>query len=259
MRIEDAKRYIFGGHAVAAEAHIRRPQDHICWIQGAMALPVTGGYGKIEVPANRCVVPGRPGNISFDSASAFVSGDFVGGGDPDGPTRVVTAAYVNGLSVFDRLRVKSLAAHLITEDPRNGQPRFTFGGTNPITKAAEQDPIIDLRIDGFPVHIEFNPVFRQFCTLEELQEEYDDDEDFFTASIVKSLSFPDGTPRDMKVEGNVITVANFARIHVGELLIEKRSRHLTLLRLQFDPSGRDNDAYGDVGSDPQPWPPIRGG
>lgn len=256
MRIEDTKRYIFGGHAVAAEAHIRKPQDHICWIQGAMALPVTGGYGKVEAPANRCVVPGRSGSISFDSASAFVSGDFVQGDDRESPTRIVTASYVNGLNVFERLRVKSLAAHLIADDPRKGQPRISFGATNPITKAAEPDPIVDLRIDGFAVAIEFDPVVRQYCTLEELQEQYHDKRKYFTASIVKSLSFQNGKPRDTTIHDNVITVANFARIFVGELLIQQRSRNLTLLRVQYDSDGKDNDSFANSVPDPQPWPPT---
>jgi hypothetical protein len=263
MPVTSLKRYVFGGHAVATEAHIRTPQDHICWIQGAMALPATGGYGKIEVPGQKCPIPGRGSSISFDSAAAFVSGDFVNGGDPDAaddpdsPTRVVTAAYVTGLNVLDRLRVKSVSAHLVADDPRDGQPRVQFGETNPITRDSEQDPIVGLTIDGFPLLIEFNSIFRALCTLEEVQDEFGDEGNpYVTASVVQSLRFADGQPKDATIEDNVITIANFARIYVGELLIEERSRRLTLLRLQLDPSGRDNDSFGDVGSDPRGWPPT---
>src|SRR5438105_11200463 len=91
------KRYIFQGHAVAAEA--RRPGTRKGWIHGAMALPVTGGFGRISFPGNTCRVEEDQPRITFDSVAAFVSGDFTDRDDDSSTAITVTAAYVDGLNV----------------------------------------------------------------------------------------------------------------------------------------------------------------
>jgi hypothetical protein len=263
--MRNEKRYIFQGHAIAAEA--RQPGERSGAIYAAMALPVTGGYGQIiatsgPIPAGRSVK-------LFDSASAFVSGDFfdpkdekASVGDCGGVARTVTAAYVNGYSLMDRVTVEKLSAHLILEDPGTGQPLIFSGDTNPISGEPEPDPIVGLRVDGCDVNIEFDPIFDEFPTLDQLQAEFRkrcriDWYDYAIAtSIVKSLSWKDeNCPKRAKIDCNTIIVEGLGRIFLGELLIEAGSRHLTLVRVQLGSDERDNDAACDVVSGPQPWPP----
>jgi hypothetical protein len=244
------KRYIFQGHAVAVET--RRGKGN-GWIKGAMALPVTGGYGQIEVDGSTFPIPDGQRYPPFTSASAFVSGDFDDPDDKDSTTRTVTAAYVTDLNWRDRIRAKSLSAHLVLEDRRDGQqPRISFGEKNPFTKATETDPIVGLTIDGFPVNLEFDPIVRQFHTLEELQEQYLRQCDIelyggtIATSIVKSISWAGGENKKATIVDNTITVEDFGTIFVGEILIDARSRHLTLLRVRMGEDAQDNDSGGDV-------------
>ncbi len=253
-------RYIFRGHAVGFEAHIREPQDQICWIRGAMALPVTGGYGKVELGPDECRVPSRKSRYSFDSVAVYASGDFLedttGRVYPDLPARTVTAAYVNKLNILDRVHFDSLAAHFVMDDLTRGEsPAIRFGTTNPITGKPDPDPIVGLTIDGFQVNVEFERAFWDLSTQEELEDEYEPEDGLIFASIVKRLNWAAGEAKGVTLDDNTIVVDGLGRIHLGELLIGENSRHLTLVRVQLGTDDRDNDAACDIVSGPQPWPP----
>ena len=259
MRFRD--RYIFQGHAVGFEAHIRQPQDHICWIKGAMALPVTGGYGKVESGPEECLVPSRNSRYSFDSVAAYTSGDFLenteGGTFPNVPARTVTAAYLNGLNILDRIHIETLAAHLILEDlTEKAQPEIRFGTTNPITGQLDPlDPIMGLTVDGFAVKVEFDRAFWRLYTKTDCDKHYKPQGRITVTSIVKDLSWAQGEAKGVSFEGNTILVKGFGRIHLGELLVADRSRQLTLVRVELDTDRRGNDAGGDIVSGPLPYPP----
>ena len=254
-------RYIFRGHAVGFEAHIREPQDHICWIRGAMALPVTGGYGKVELGPDECRVPSRNSRYSFDSVAVYASGDFLedatGRTYPDLPARTVTAAYVNKLNILDRVGVETLAAHLVLDDAdRDLPPRISFGTINPITRIPDPaDPIGGLTVDGRQVIVEFERKIWDLCTQDEIEDEYDSDNGVVFTSIVKGLKWAGAEAPGVSLQDNQIAIKDFGRIYLGELLVGKRLRQLTLVRVQLGSDERDNDAACDIVSGPQPWPP----
>ena len=259
MRYKD--RYIFQGHAVGFEAHIRQPQDQICWIQGAMALPVTGGYGKVESGPQECAVPCRNSRYSFDSVAAYTSGDFLedpdGGAYPNVPARTVTASYLNGLNILDRVSIDTLAAHLILEDlTEKAQPEIRFGTTNPITGLLDPlDPIEGLKVDGFSVKVEFDRAFWRLYTKADCDKHYKPSGRITDTSIVKSLSWAQGEAEGVSFENNTIVVKGFGRIHLGELLVAERARQLTLVRVELETDRRGNDAGCDIVSGPLPYPP----
>ena len=260
MRYKD--RYIFQGQAVGFEAHIRQPQDHICWIQGAMALPPTGGYGRVESGPEECAVPCRNSRYSFDSVAGYTSGDFIENPDgrvyPDVPTRTVTASYVNGLNILDRVSIDTLAAHLTVEDLTDkAQPEYRFGTVNPINGLLDPlDPIEGLKVDGFSVKVEFDRAFWRLYTKADCDKHYKAEGRITDTTIVKSLSWAQGEAKGVYFDGNTIVVNGLGRIYLGEFLVADRARQLTLVRVELEgDQRRGNDSGGNITSGPLPWPP----
>lgn len=224
-------RYLFQGHVVAAAAHIREPSG-LNLMQGSIALPVTGGFGQIQVVPQQWPIPETPRGITFESAAAFVSGDFIGPTQSQGPARTVAAAYLNNLNVLNRLVVNRLAAHLVLDVPHVDAPQFLFGSHDPITGAPETWPITGFSIDGCPVNIELDLLRLESRAVR--------------TSIVKSLTWGRGRIPNATIDRHTITVENLGRIYVGELWIEGRSRQLTLLRLELGSPVRGVCSFGDV-------------
>src|SRR5437868_12445544 len=117
-------RYIFGGHAIAAEIHNAAGESEIV---GATALPPGGGRGAADPGQRTWVIPGVPGTNSFQSGSASVSGLFTTR-DNESYVETITRAELKVIDLFGgRLHIDALSAHLVSEVARDDGPRFKFG------------------------------------------------------------------------------------------------------------------------------------
>lgn len=286
--MQNEKRFIFRGNAVALAGHIRRPRDLVIPSQASSCLPATGGYAE-----------GRSGPqnfhdiISFESAVTKASGDFINParaakftlgnhGQNTLPARTSVTVEVRGLRVVNQgpnskrtLTCGLVSAELHSEARRRGgQPLIT-------AKVALEG----LELDGHGLIVEFNDkLFSRYSTKAKLCEAYESDNAFhrkhgawffhppgtaprrgrrrmpetcgmIQASIVSSIHWAGDPHPEASIEGHSIVFPNFGSIYLGELMIGECERHLSMIRLQFGSPDGGDATVGSTDTDGQSWPP----
>jgi hypothetical protein len=209
------------GHAFSGE--FVRPQIHKIAALGSASLPLTGGEGHGHSESFAL-----DGLVSLKRAYSHVSGSVTTSGIH---TSHVTSV-VEGLNILDVVTADRVVARLSSEHaPKQKEGHIIAVGTY----------IENLRVSGCPVEIEFDhSLFLKHKTFAELSKNLaavkksgkmaEESNGVILCSIVQSIKM-DCT--GVEVNGHVITVGQFGKIYIGEVLVEPGTKRLSLLRLQL--------------------------
>lgn len=256
-----AKTFFFHGQGVGLGGVITRPFQQLIDAKGAASLPISGG--KSSASSTRHVVPDLtdpsckdlPKVVSIEGAATELSGTL----DDDGVYRTRITTTVHGVNVQDVVTADSVVAKLLTEHfPDEEEPRISVAGSE----------ITNLRVAGTPVTVVFNRgLFEDLNTHTKFKNKFDQDANFrkqmrqqflwgdtdekeipeflqeqykFTnaqkslpeskgivpCSVIKSVSGGSG----FQTFKHVLVIPNFGKLFLGELLLQKNARRLTMMR-----------------------------
>ena len=258
------KTFFYHGQGVGLGGIITRPFQHLIDAKGAASLPITGGkaaasWGKHVVPDVKDPKSADlPKVVSIEETLTELQGTY----DSDGVYRTRVKSVVHGLNVRDRVTADLVVANLLTEHyPNEEEPRFSVAGSE----------IKNLKIDGKPIDVEFQQgVFEELNTHSKFRNRFDQDATFrkqmrrqflwgdsepkeipeflreqykFTdtqkslpeskgivpCSVVKTVKGGNG----FQAFNHVLVIPDFGKLFLGELLLQKHQRRLTMMRFQL--------------------------
>ena len=259
-----AKTFFFHGQGVGLGGVVTRPFRQLIDAKAAASLPITGG--KSSANSGKHTVPdlqdprfeGLPHVVSIDSAITDLSGTL----DTDNVYRTRVSTIVEGLNVEGVVTADKVIANLVTEHfPGEEEPRIDVSGS----------AIVNLRVNGEPVPVELDcGLFKDLNTHTSFKERFDRDPEFKRSmrqrflwgdlkpeevpeflrdqynytdsqkslpeskgitpcSVVKSVTGSKG----FQVFRHVLVIPNFGKVFLGELLLQKNARRLTMMRFKL--------------------------
>lgn len=258
--------YHYNAHGHALSGEILRPFRETIEVQAGMSLPVTGGYGCVRVENFRLKCA-----VSFKSAFAQVMGSF--DRDTKHHTTLVSTT-IEGLNFLDVVTadrvVMRLASHFHLDNDANPpvvdkEPHITVLGSH----------FVNLRIAGCLTRVEFDhELFLRIDTFEALRKELDSNAGFRKMALDPyHTGHPQDPPKECGVvlcslakdiqidcpgvtrKGHVLTVPEFGKVYVAELIAEHSRRTLTMLRFELGSPGAGGGTACSGQSNGQPYPP----
>ena len=259
--------YHYNAHGHALSGEILRPFHETIEVQAAMSLPARGGYGSARVENFRL-----KGAVSFRSASTQVMGSF--DADTKNHTTLVSTT-IEGLNFLDVVTadriVMRLASHFHLDNDANRpvvdrEPHITVLGSHFVNlriaghlAKIEFDHELFLRIDTFEAlreELKSNAGFRKMALdpyHTEKRQEHPRDRGIVLCSLVKDIHVDcPGVTR----KGHVLTVPEFGKVYVAELIAEHSRRTLTMLRFELGSPGRGGGTAGSGQSNGSSYPPT---
>jgi hypothetical protein len=247
------KIYLYNAHGYGLGGRIDRPFQHVLDVHAGASLPTTGGFEVSRAENYRLNE-----TISYRAAHTMVSGSL---DEEDGTYNTLASATIEGLNILDMVTADRIVAHVASkqrlDDP---EPTITPIGSH----------FANLRIAGCPIHAELdNNLFNRFGTFTSFKDAYEGNQQVLEAmqalflwgkpkfevpeflrerynwfagdkfpeskgivlcSLVKDIKTP--CP-ELRVYGNVIVVPQFGKIYLGEVILKKNEREVTMLRLDL--------------------------
>ena len=259
-------RFLYNAHGHALSGEILRPFRETIEVQAGMSLPTIGGYGcaRVENFRLKCAV-------SFKSAFTQVMGSF------DAETKnhtTLVSTTIEGLNFLDVVTadriVMRLASHFHLDNDVNPpvvdkEPHITVLGSH----------FVNLRIAGCLAKIDFDhELFLRIDTFDALRKELASNGGFSKMALdpyhtgrAQELPGPCGIvlcslAKDIHVDcpgvtrkGHVLTVPEFGKIYVAELIAEHSRRTLTMLRFELGSPGGGGGTAGSGQSNGSSYPP----
>jgi len=259
-----AQTFFYHGQGVGLGGAVTRPFQHLIDAKGAASLPITGGkstasFGKHVVPDVKDPKSADlPKVVSIDETLTELQGTL----DQDGVHRTHVTTTVHGLNVRDRVTADLVVAKVLSEHfPNEEEPRISVKGSE----------IKNLKIDNVPVNVEFHhEIFEELNTHTKFKNRFDQDTNFrkqmrrqflwgdsepkeipdflqeqykFTdaqksvpeskgivpCSVVKSVKGGNG----FQTFNHVLVIPDFGKLFLGELLLQKYARRLTMMRFEL--------------------------
>ncbi|MEE8585315.1 MAG: hypothetical protein V3T83_10735, partial [Acidobacteriota bacterium] len=266
------ERFIYRGSAVAVAARFEEPREFWIPAQAASCLPGGGGLAEGLVEDFD-----EPGLVSFSRASSRAEGlEFKN--ETKRRFRTTVQASIEGLNIAGRLKAERLEASLVSRAGREADQPSIVPGDMPSQQS--------FLLDGHEIRVEFAlDIFTQLGTLNKLRRAYAENDEFFeeyghlffnhkapkrkkgfAGWLKKKLrqknrKLPEsrgyvlcGIVRRIvsshpqaKVYGNVVELAGFGRLTLGEMIIDQDTRRLALMRFQLDP-GIGTNGESEVGA-----------
>jgi hypothetical protein len=243
----------YNAHGHGLSAQFQRPFDHVIEVQAGMSLPISGGHGSSRVENFQFKE-----FISFKSAYCHVSGSQ---NKEDGSFTTLVSSTVEKLNILDVVTADRIVSRISCRHvPGEAEPHII-----PLGSKFE-----DLRIASCPVHLDLDlELFCEYDTFTAFKEKFGKDPKFRktvqdrflwgeldkdTPEFVRTRynwakrdTFPESRGavlcsliKDVVTScpgleryGQVIVVPQFGRIFLGEFLIERYARRLTMLRLEL--------------------------
>jgi len=264
MQKQDTGRFFYQAGAFGLGGHISVPGSfsETLEVKASISLPPSGGRGKARVEGhdyNRAPVA-----ISF----AFAESEVAGYLRPDGKHQAVSTVTVNGLNVMNRVTAEKVVCRLVSTEylaPRTQADSGTEELADGMEVVAVGSYIRDLRIDGFsvkPIHNELLLGEKTYSSLRKSCKDafVDPDGNAFSlpdlgpikrthsaknrqtilrrfddcsvlASIYKKVEVEEGSL--LKPIGTTVLVPDFGRVRLGEFLISRDARQLTMIVCQL--------------------------
>lgn len=223
--------YLFRGGAYAFAARFTDPALVIETQAGAL-LGASGGASSASAPAFSRTVDDRP--ISFSGAESSVTGT-----QKDGQRSMRARVTVNAVNFLNVVTADSIVAEVVSEHSASSEPyrmnqaHVWFGESN----------FANLKIAGQPIGLKLNTrMFAEHPTYEDFEgiqqrrgKRYAWKPKNVRGLIVTSLLQEPlrFAGEGITVDGHIIKIANFGRIHVAEVIIERGYRRLHMLRFEL--------------------------
>ena len=234
-----------------------RPFHHQIDIQAASALPITGGHGHARVEKFQFRE-----FISFERGYSHVSGGLQ---VDDKSYNTLATAVLEGLNMFDIFTADRIVSRLYSKHPEpDAEGKITWVGSK----------FENVRVAGCELNIELHhDLFKELLTFEHAKEAFEKNTEFrkiaedpldsgaklkpseldgaILCSIVKKIEAKD--PR-VEINGHQIYVPGFGRVYLGELLIKKNEKTLTMLRYELGSTTGGSGTGGGTKTNGQGWP-----
>jgi len=234
--------YHASAHALSGE--FVRPIAKSIEAQAGASLPLAGGHGQASVGEFHL-----DKRLSFQGAYSRVSGSK----GTDKKHHSESASVVEGLNILDVVTADRVVARLSSEhDPGDPEGHILALGSR----------FENLRISGCPVRVQLNhDLLRKNQLYTELSKELagakksgkmaQESRGVIVCSLAKNVEID--CP-GIEVDGHVITVPQFGKIYVAEMIAEFGKRTLTMLRLELGSpdSGLVSIVQADING--RPWP-----
>jgi hypothetical protein len=262
--MDPTRRFIFHGDACAFSGRIIRPVDVVLESSGSSTLPVTGGRLHSRLQRARFGKFVRFGPTStfaeglFDNARALVALSHGKKREEEltATTRVSAEVRDAVIGVKPVLRVKRLRASITSKSPRaSGEPSIKL----------DDDTVAEgIAIDRYTLIVELNKVlFQRYDTHAKLRAAADDKNVVrqhgssllltgafpgqpvrpsgqfvesaggIYATIVKRLRWADKPYPGSRIDHHSVVIPDFGKIYFGEILIGRKWRRLTMMRLRM--------------------------
>ena len=246
--------------ANALGGHIETPFEHSIPVQAPLSLPPVGGYALARAEAYQL-----QGILSFKSASTQVAGSV---SRKNASWTTLVTSTIEGLNVLEIVTADRVVAQISTEHPREGYiPKVTFAGTrfeNLRIAGCPVEPVLNLGLcspdgDAYPK----KPCIDDERFLSAVTDQYrrcGDEKGL--AAWIKDRKIPDWVrerytwdnskaKRDEKGSvlcslvqevrgeftgksiGHMAEVAEFGKIFLAELNVDRGAYRLTMLRLEL--------------------------
>jgi hypothetical protein len=196
-------------HALASgvSGRITEPFQDLVQVQGASAIPPSGGYSSSRVESFR-----YKDIFSFRSSATTASGNF-----SDAKQRYTTLASitVEGLDILGVITADRVVARLVSEQPKNPEerPEFTIAGSH----------FENLQVAGCPLHV--RPDFGRLVDCWRPKKV-----DLRTVMMPLELDASYGLKRHLD---GAIEVPEFGKLYLLEFLTTPCYQSLTMLRLEL--------------------------
>jgi hypothetical protein len=244
--MELTRRFIFRGNAVTVGGRIVRPDDIFLDPKSASSLPVTGGrttgsvkslrFGKyVRVASGMTLAEGV-----FDGRKQVVALSNRKVRQEELTTTTTVRAEVHGaeVGIGPKFSAKRIRATLISRNPSTAE-----GET--IIRLGNDVSIDGVAIDGHQLVIELNKEpFLKHDTYSALRATEGlvlvESRGIIHSTIVRSIRWRGKPFPGSTIDGHIVTIPDFGRIYVGEYLISRDARDLTMFRFQLgSPAGGD--------------------
>ncbi|GAC1630045.1 MAG: hypothetical protein NVS9B14_00150 [Candidatus Acidiferrum sp.] len=220
-------------------------------------MPVVGGHGHSRVECFEF-----RDFVSFKKGYSHVSG---GHQADDDSNNTLATAVLEGLNMFDVLTADRVVSRLYSKHlPDAKEGNITWFGSK----------FENLRIAGYPVHVELNvPLFHDLLTYEAAEKAFAKSGEFrkiaedplktgnvlkpadvdgvFLCSIVKEIKVE--SP-GVKVVGHSLYVPGFGKVYLGELLIKHGEKTLTMLRFELGSTTSGGGTGSGTKTNGRPYP-----
>jgi len=206
MTRHDAKRFLFGAHAIALSGLITSPAPRILSPSPVVALPVTGGHQQQRIEHIRI-----DGMVSADAASVQVAGVA-----HDDRHATLATATIEKLNILDVVTADRIVARLASDYPAQaGEASAFLVGSH----------FENLRIAGSYVRFRMND---GLVSGTEWYEPRRRSNGIVYTSLVRDI---DNVPG--RVEGCRIDIPEFGSIYLGEVFAGRDTRRLIMLRIEL--------------------------
>lgn len=244
------RRFLYRSSAVGLSGTISRPFSEVIEVQAGTALPTTGGHGSSRVEGFR-----YRDLVSFCSATSTVSGSE----SPEGVHNTLATVTVEGLDIMGVVTADRVVARLVSEHPGEEEALPVL----PIGSHFE-----NLRIAGVLVEPRPHGLLMGCATFEHIDEAcrktpspfVDPDGGRFSSGaamggkrrnaagkggaptpeyderlmLTSLFDVPGGRASNgTEAPGWGIAVPGFGTVYIGEYLISRQARRLTMLRLEL--------------------------
>lgn len=244
MSPKKGRSYLYHGSGYGFAAHFTHPTKSTIPTQASAVLSPTGGEAFASVKKFN-----YQDTITFDEASTYL----VGTEDPDGSRHTVVNVTVRNFRFLGVIHADLIATRVATihrpgKDDRYDEPDIHLAGSF----------IHGLTVAGHEMDITFHPQrFGESPTFEKFSKKRPnkkiastpfDDDTRHVASLVKEIKGCDELTvkeRDhiydndeydidcVRRRGHVIVVPHFGKIHLGEVVVQRGYRRVTMLRIEL--------------------------
>jgi hypothetical protein len=238
--------FFYNGNALALGGRVSRPYCDVIEPQAAAVLPIVGGHGYARVEGFR-----YRDLVSFRSATTTVSGS------PSGPEKqpifnTLASVTLEGLDVAGVVTADRIVARLVSEHT---------GADHDLPILPVGTSFENLRIGGAEIVPDRHEALFGCATLRDVQGLWGRRSGIigFSGKPLRALSRgghlltslyrpPSGlAPGCRKTGGWGIEVEGFGTVYLGELLVARGERRLTMIRIEMGSPVRASLALGYVG------------
>lgn len=247
--------YLFRGNAYALAARFTDPKLVIP-TQAGVVLAASGGKSSASVKGFKRSI--KEGPISFSEAMASVEGEERG----DGSRHAVAMVTIRKLNFLNVVKADLIFLKIISRHPAASAGKAPYKMSEG-SETFGDSTIEGLKIAGHPVDfkrskiVSDHPTYYDYSQIQPPRGKHyvwtpDDCAGVFVTSLVDKLELE---AKGVKVEGHIVTVENFGKIHVAEVIIERGDRRLHMLRFELgSPQVGDAVVGGGEGNGTETWP-----
>ncbi len=240
--------YLFRGNAYALAARFTDPKLVIP-TQAGVVLAASGGKSSASVKGFKRSM--KEGPISFSEAVASVEGEE----RADGSHHAVAAVTIRNLNFLNVVKADLILLKILSSHPapvRRAPNKIPEGSVT-----FDDSRFEGLKIAGQPVNVTLSkivsnhPTYYDYSHIQPPRGKHylwmpDDCAGVFVTTLVEELNVQ---AKGVKTQGHIITVENFGKIHVAEVIIERGDRRLHMLRFELgSPQVGDAVAGGGEGN-----------